>query len=391
MAPRRASSTLGCSGRCVSAGAFPWHYRSTSSAATAHRSSATPSPVDITASTAKRDDGYQRQRRPERGAVRKRSPAKTDDIGCGFYLTLKLFKIEHPSSRHREATRTGSTFPRPEGALALCRRVAGVVEGRRALVGRRGPRHAAATFRAPGPARPELYAAHGWPLTRSSSRSPSGGGHLQPDPGDVKLLFPAKLLDQATSSTRGVRGAVLEKGAGNSRFGWRGQKIFGDAELRALPRSCVGGLARTTSAPPARAPEPAGHAWRVPAGVRHDVIRGTASRSTRTTKKKRSSAITSSRTEQNSGADAVYGLGIPLMRLVHVFRKAHRGLRPRSASSSFMARSARPVDDPARACWYRASSYATFNAPPTGQLYTFSWITSTTWAWPAQSALQGAR
>ena len=68
--------------------------------------------------------------------------------------------------------------------------------------------------------------------------------------------------------------------------------------------------------------------------------------------------------EQHGGRDAIFGLDIPLMRLVNVLKRRRRATAPRSASSCCTARSARRSRR-SRACSRRASR--TTRARPTAR------------------------
>ncbi len=76
--------------------------------------------------------------------------------------------------------------------------------------------------------------------------------------------------------------------------------------------------------------------------------------------------------EQAGGANAIFGLDIPLMRLVHVLQARRRGLRPREARHP----AARPGGLLARAPSPASSSRGSrsYSRTPEGALYTFDWV-----------------
>ena len=96
-------------------------------------------------------------------------------------------------------------------------------------------------------------------------------------------------------------------------------RIAGMQDYSSTASSTGRARSRTTSARP-RAP--AGHAQRVPARLRHDPSYGQKSTSTT---RRGSSATTSSRTSSTAGRDAIFGLDIPLMRLVNVLQARRQG------------------------------------------------------------------
>ena len=160
------------------------------------------------------------------------------------------------------------------------------------------------------------------------------------------LFGPPKARNSASS------GGPRERHEGRREQGFVGREDRRAAGLRRPTRSCTGRApSRTTSSIVRKNPQ--GHAQRVPAALRHDP-HATGPRSTSTTRRS-SSATTSSRTRCNGGADAIFGLDIPLMRLVQRLQgRGRRATAPRSASSCCTARSARRSRR-SRACSRRAS------------------------------------
>ena len=120
------------------------------------------------------------------------------------------------------------------------------------------------------------------------------------------------------------------------------------------------GRSRTTSTRPRDA---AGHAQRVPAPLRHDPV--ARRRGVHRQQEEARPLQLLQATRSNGGANAIFGLDIPLMRLVHVLKARARGLRPREARHP-AARPGRLVEvAPSRACSRRASS--TTRARPTAR------------------------
>ena len=74
---------------------------------------------------------------------------------------------------------------------------------------------------------------------------------------------------------------------------------------------------------------PAGDAQRLPARLRHDHL--LRDRGVHRQQEEARSATTSSATKRDGGRDAIFGLDIPLMRLVNVLQGAAQGLRHREA------------------------------------------------------------
>ena len=69
--------------------------------------------------------------------------------------------------------------------------------------------------------------------------------------------------------------------------------------------------------------QPAGHPHRLPAPLRHDPVARDRRSTSRT--RRSSSATTSSTTRSSAASDAIYGLDVPLMKLVNVFKSAAQG------------------------------------------------------------------
>ena len=102
----------------------------------------------------------------------------------------------------------------------------------------------------------------------------------------------------------------------------------------------------------------------------YDMIISYGTRSTSTTRRS-SSATTSSRTRSTAASDAIFGLDIPLMRLVHVLKAAAAGLRPREARHP-AARPGRLVE--VTIARLLKKGIEDYSRTPDGALYTFDWV-----------------
>ena len=101
----------------------------------------------------------------------------------------------------------------------------------------------------------------------------------------------------------------------------------GAAELQRVRGAELDRLLRGLPEP--RAGEPEGHAQRVPARLRHDHV--ATGQEEYIDNKKKLVRYNFFKDEQHGGRDAIFGLDIPLMRLVNVLKAAAAGLRHREA------------------------------------------------------------